>query len=541
MSAPSPNVGRFLPDAAARHPDLTALIVPGREEGGFAPATLRLTFAGLEAQVSAASRLLAAEGLRAGDRVLLLVRPGHELILVVFAALRLGLVPVVADPGLGLASFLRCVERTKPDALLASPLPCALSRLFPRAFASVRRRVSIGGDFPARLAAYAGSSAPVADPGPLAALLFTSGSTGPAKGVCYTHAVMAAQVAAVRSAYGIEPGGVDLPMLPVFSLFNPALGMATVVPPMNPSRPASADPDRLLKVFRNFKVTNTFGSPAVWRVITRRALETGATLPDLRLILTAGASVPPDLLRDLARIAPRATAHTPYGATECLPVASISGPEVLGETCRETEAGGGTCVGRVLPGNTVRVVAVSDLPFETLPDALADGSVGEFLVSGPVVTEAYDSLPEETRFAKVRGPDGALWHRIGDLGRKDGAGRLWFCGRRAERVETAAATLLPDCVEAVFLAHPKVARCALIGPGPRGAQRPALVVEPRPGDFPRGREESGRFEAELLALARSRPHTAAVTRFHFEKRLPVDPRHNAKIHRLALAKKYAGS
>lgn len=500
------------------------------------------TFAELDREVDRRCRQLAAAGVRRGDRVLVMVRPGRDLIALVFAMFKMGTPPVLIDPGMGLRGFLRCVEHSQPEALVAIPLGVRVSRLFRRPFASVRSRVTVR---PLERLSGGGEEDPfpMAETGAddLAAVLFTSGSTGPAKGVCYRHRMFAAQVEMIRTQYGIEPGEVDLPMLPVFALFNPALGMATVVPEINPSRPATVDPQKIVQAIRECEVTNSFGSPVLWKKIGRYCLEEKIVLPSLRRILMAGAPVPAGLIRDFREIIPNGTIHTPYGATECLPVSSNSGPEILEETQQRTAGGQGTCVGRVLPGIEVWILPLVEGPVDKglLAKNLAEGEIGEIVVSGPVVTEEYEGLPEETAAAKIR--DGEkIWHRMGDLGYLDSEKRLWFCGRKAERVETSKGILYTDCCEAIFNRHPGVFRSALIGRGERGSEEPAIVIEPEKGSFPRGKTAQSAFAAELRKLAEEHEMTRGIRTFFFRKSLPVDVRHNAKIHRRTLARIYAG-
>ncbi|MBE2214821.1 MAG: AMP-binding protein, partial [Opitutaceae bacterium] len=374
----------------------------------------------------------------------------------------------------------------------------------------------------------------------LAAVLFTSGSTGAPKGVCYAHGMFEAQVRLIRDAYGIQPGEVDLPMLPVFALFNPALGMTTVVPEMNPSRPAAVDPAKIVQAIRQCGVTNSFGSPVLWRKITDHCLHERITLPGLRRVLSAGAPVPPALMADFRKIAPRAAMHSPYGATEALPLSTISDREVLEFAAPLTARGHGTCVGRPIPGVEVRIIAITDEPISSMAAAreLPRGEIGEIIVRSASVTLTYDLLPDATAAAKI--PDTPLaWHRMGDTGYLDADGRLWFCGRKAERVETATGPCFTDRCEPVFNQHPRVARTALIGLGPRGRQEPALIIEPTPGAWPRGAAARAAFAAELRALGRAGETTREIRRFFFHKRFPVDVRHNAKIHRLTLTRLFA--
>jgi olefin beta-lactone synthetase len=522
---------------AAERPGAPALKIPrGRTSGGDIDY-LSLSFAELAAEAGAWQARLAARGLRPGDRTLVMVRPGLPLIAGTFALFRLGAVPVVIDPGMGLRNFLACVARTRPSALVGIPLAQVLSRIFRRSFRSVERRIPVSGSLTARLA---GPGAPAPAPGrpasaeDLAAVLFTSGSTGAPKGVRYEHGRFEAQVELLRSAFGIEPGEIDLPLLPIFALFNPAFGATTIVPEIDPRRPAAVDPARIVQAIRQENVTSSFGSPTLWRIIGDYCRERGLALPGLRRVLCAGAPVPAALWESARVFLPAGRLHSPYGATEALPVASIAGAERDALPARF-----GAPVGRPLPGIEIRIIAPVDGPIRGLAAAreLPRGETGEIIVRGPVVTRAYDCLPEATARAKIPGPRGEVWHRMGDSGFLDEEGRLWFCGRLAERVETAAGPLDTGPCEQVFRAHPRVGRCALIGLGPRPRQIPALVVE-APG---RDRAAAQALAAELRALGAALPRTAGIQDFYFRDRFPVDVRHNAKIHRLALARWAAGA
>lgn len=547
----SANIARHLPRMAALQPDHPAIKIPrGRTPDGRIDY-LALTFRELDAEVAAWAARLAARGVRPGDRTLVMVRQGLPLIAAAFALFQLGAVPLIIDPGMGRKNFLACVARSRPRVLLGIPLAQFSSHVFRATFATVAVRVWASGSPTARLAPAAPGAAgddrrppspapPAASaPDDLAAILFTSGSTGAPKGVCYTHGMFDAQVRLVRATYGIEPGEVDLPLLPIFALFNPALGVTTIVPELDPARPAAADPAKLLQALRQENVTTTFGSPTLWRKLAAHAAARGLTLPALRRVLLAGAPVPADLFAAVQALLPRGVAHSPYGATEALPLCTIDAATVAAETAAATAVGAGTCVGHPVPEIELRIIALTDAPLATLADAreLPPGEIGEILARGPVVTATYDALPEATARAKLADPaGGGLWHRLGDAGYLDGAGRLWFCGRVAERVVTRDGTLLfTEQVEPIFNAHPAVRRTALVGVGPRDRRRAALVIEPR--DSARVATPSLRRQLvrELRELGARHPHTDGIRLAYLHPGFPVDVRHNAKIHRLALA------
>ena len=531
--ASTANIARHLGLMAAAQPGTPALKIPrGRTRAGDIDY-LALTFAELDAEVAAWHARFAAAGVQRGDRTLVMVRPGLPLIASAFALFRMGAVPVVIDPGMGLKGFLACVARSRPRALVGIPFARLVSRIFRTAFASVAVRVPASGSLTARLTS---SGAPdssfkselaASEAGELAAVLFTSGSTGAPKGVCYEHGMFDAQVRLIRDTYQIAPGEIDLPMLPIFALFNPALGMTTVVPEFDPRRPADVDPARIVQAIRQENVTNSFGSPTLWKKIGDHCVAHNLTLPSLRRVLCAGAPVPAALWRNAPGFLPRGQLHSPYGATEALPVASVSAGEIA------AASGSGACVGRAVREIEIKIVAVTDTPIATMAEAseLPRGEIGEIVVQGPVVTKTYDALPAATAAAKIA--DGAtVWHRMGDCGYLDADGRLWFCGRKAERVETAAGTLHTEPCENVFRQHALGSRCALIGLGPRGQQSPAIVIE---RDLPDSRACRA-LARELRALALQHEATAAIRIFYFHPHFPVDVRHNAKIHRLALAR-----
>ena len=542
MNDPGSNVARHLRIAATDRPDGLATKSPTSvKPTGEVQHEVR-TFRQLDQESDSAAGYFAQAGISEGARVLLAVRPGHDLIVGMFALLKLGAIPVAIDPGMGWSAFLDCVRRSRPTALVGVRSASLLSRLPFAAFRTLSHSVTVGNSAWRQALATTGQPArPIAhaQSDTLAAILFTSGSTGAPKGVCYTHGMFDAQIELVRSTYGIRPGETDMAMLPLFALFNPALGTTTVTPLLDPSKPLAADPAPLVAALIAEKVTSSFGSPAIWGKVADHCEARGLKLPDLRRLLIAGAPVSGELLTKLRVVAPNCVTHTPYGATECLPVTTITADELLGEARQNALRGQGTCVGRPVSGVEIRVIRETDGPITALAEArpCAPGEIGEIIATGPSVTREYDGLPEATRLAKIA--DGnRVWHRMGDLGALDAEGRLFFFGRRVEKVRTAEGELPTESVEPAFRQHPQVFRCALIGLGAAPHQTPALVVEPRTGAFPADEAARARFVAELRDLARINPPADRVKHIVFQRALPVDVRHNAKIHRLQLAKEW---
>jgi acyl-CoA synthetase (AMP-forming)/AMP-acid ligase II len=483
---------------------------------------------------------LQAQGVERGERVMLMVRPSMEFICLTFALFQLGAVVILIDPGMGYKNLLRCIGSVKPVTLIAIPAVQLFSRIFRKPFATVRRRICVGSSFGllgrplTDICRDAGSefTAVTADKDELAAIIFTTGSTGPPKGVQYSHGIFYNQLAQIRDYYGIGTGDVDQPGFPLFGLFATALGACAVIPDMNPTRPALVDPARFIRSILDHQVTYSFGSPAIWNVVSRYCIAEKITLP-VRKILMAGAPVSGELIeRVQAIMPPDGVIHTPYGATESLPVASITGEEILGSTWPQTRLGRGTCVGRALPGMSIRIMEPVDEPLNDWSRAslLPAGQIGEIVVKGSVVTRVYDHNEAETRQAKIPDQDG-FRHRMGDMGYLDDENRLWFCGRKAHRVLTQAGPMYTICCEAIFNEHPRVLRSALVGLGKAGEQQPVLIVE-----LIREKTENEQqlFE-ELRELARGSELTSTIKTFLIHPAFPVDIRHNAKIFREKLA------
>ena len=547
MSTAPCNIAASLSRAAREHPERVAMRCPGRN-GRYDVA---LTYAQLDARSDDIAAGLATRDIARGTRTVVMVRPTPEFFLLMFALFKAGAVPVLVDPGIDRRALKQCLDEARPEAFIGIPLAHVARTLLGWA-RSARVRVTTGAQAwlaDATLAQVEGAGAGARDqhvtfkpadtqPDDIAAILFTSGSTGVPKGVVYRHRHFVAQIDMLRDAFGIEAGGVDLPTFPPFALFDPALGLTSIIPDMDPTRPANADPRRLLQAIERFGVTQLFGSPALVAVLARH----GVHLPTIKRVLSAGAPVPADVVTRMRDLLPDdAQLFTPYGATECLPVTVIEGGE-LQATREQTERGAGTCVGRPVPPNVVRIIRVDDDPIAEWNDTLLvqPGHVGEITVAGPSVTDAYFGRDEATRLAKIRERPGSgdrmdgerIVHRMGDLGWFDTEGRLWFCGRKSQRVVTADSTLCTEQVEPVFNTHPDVRRTALVGIGARGAQRAVLCVELRKGI---GKDQHARIVDELRHMAEGQVHTAKVDAFLFHPGFPVDIRHNAKIGREKLA------
>jgi acyl-CoA synthetase (AMP-forming)/AMP-acid ligase II len=539
------NVSRRMSNYARQSPDQMAVVEPAGRDASGQYRYRQMSYAELDEDSNRLASGLRDMGVTPCTRLVLLVRPGIDFVSLVFALFKVGATTVLIDPGMGRRNLLRCLAETEPEGFVAIPQAHAVRVAMRHRFPKSRFHITVGrrwfwGGATIEQLRERGSPAPMEltshadDP---AAIIFTTGSTGVPKGVLYCHGNFDQQVVQIQQHYDIQPGALDLAAFPLFGLFNSGMGVTTIVPDMDATRPADADPTKIIAAIDDWNITQSFASPALWHRLGRYCEKNNVQLSTLKRVFSAGAPVPGHVLARLKSALPRdAEIFTPYGATEALPVASISASEVLGETQSHTDRGAGVCVGMRFSGIAWKVIEIVDGPIGSLDEAhpVPAGQIGELIVSGPVVTRQYVTRLEANALGKIK--DGRrLWHRMGDVGYLDETDRFWFCGRMAHRVRTAEGTLFTIPCEAIFNTHADVYRTALVGVGSADRRRPVLVVEPLPERYPSDEADRERLVAELRELGQRYSHTRSIGDFLIRRSMPVDIRHNAKIFREKLA------
>ncbi len=493
---------------------------------------------------------LVSAGVAPGHRVSLLVKPGADLTAVLYACLRIGAVVVVADAGLGLRGLTRAVRGARPQHLIGAAPGLAAARLLgwpgqristARFPASVARALGVSHSLGDLVRMGAGTSLPAPpEPHDTAAVLFTSGSTGPAKGVVYTHDQLAAVRDALSSEYGVGVGTGLVAGFAPFALLGPALGARSVTPDMDVTSPGTLTAASVAAAVAAVDATVVFLSPAALANVVATADALGdderAALAGVRTFLSAGAPVPEQLLAEAAKLMPGATPHTPYGMTEGLLMTDITLDgirDAAGSAADATSgvAPGGVCVG--VPAASARVL-ISALDADgraTGEPSDAPGVTGEIVVSAPHLKNSYDRLWLTDRAAAdgLGGLGGGRWHRTGDVGHLDSAGRLWVEGRLPHVITTAAGVVTPVGPEQRNQAVDAVARAAVVGIGPAGTQQLVAVVETTPA------ARRVRLAAPELAAAVREAAGVPVAAVLAVPTLPTDIRHNSKIDRTALA------
>ncbi|MBT3667385.1 MAG: AMP-binding protein [Opitutae bacterium] len=533
-NSPTQNIATHLGIASKISSEQTAII--SAKAGAFQTRT----FKELHEDVKDCAAYLKSHGISKGDHVLLGVKPGFQLILISFALFFLGAIPIIIDPGMGVRAFLKCIKNTQPSALIGISLMHLIGKFFPNSFKSIENKVLVRSKhFLKEIKQKKERLIPTPSTAveeDLAAIVFTSGSTGVPKGVSYTHQLFNSQINHLKNNFGIQEGEKDLATLPIFALFNPALGVTSVIPDMNPRKPSLADGKKIVRTIQEFEITTAFASPVIGQKIYTACKSKNLTLPKVKRVFLAGAPSHPSLVEKLSNIISNGTVILPYGATEALPISATNHKDVK-ILAEDIAKGNGSCLGKPLRGNVVRIMPTTFSPFESGPNCpkeMDKGKVGEICVSGSIVSKEYFKMPGATFDSKFN--DGKLnFHRMGDLGYFDSQGFLRFLGRKVERILTPDGPLETERCEPIINAIEGISRSALIGIGLGQTKQPCIVVE-----------LSKDVKKNILKSIKKEIHTSLKIRFPehsfpyvvFEKSLPVDSRHNAKIHRLSLSKRW---
>jgi len=536
------NISTYLRKMAKKFPSKRAVVCPVGKDIYNRTAYTHLTFHQLDQDSDRLARSLERAGIGRGIRTILMVKPSLDFFIIIFALFKTGAVPVVVDPGMGLTRMISCLKESRPQGFIGIPLAHLVRILFPAFFKTVKVWVTVGhrwfwgGHTFKKLIQKPWEPYHISKTlkNDMAAILFTTGSTGPAKGAVYTHGNFDAQLRQIKTHLGISANEIDLSTFPLFALFWPALGITSVIPDMDPTKPALANPKTIVDTIADQEVTSMFASPALLNRLGKYGKDKGIKLTSLKRVISAGAPVAPSNIKQFSSMLnDGAEIHTPYGATEAVPIISIGSDEILNETQDLSEQGYGNCIGYPINDIKIRLIKISDNPIEKWSDDLVvkDGEMGEITVKGDLVTRQYFEKPDADMMAKIK-QGNEIWHRMGDLGWRDKKGRIWFCGRKSHRVITKDITLFTIPCEAIFNEHLKVFRSALVGVGPHKNKKPVICIELIDRNNKINKKD---LTSELVEMATQNEITKNIVTVLYHKSFPVDIRHNSKIFREKLA------
>ena len=505
------------------------------------------TYAEIEKQSNEFANFLSKSGIRQGDKAVLMVKPSVTLYAIVYALFKIGAIPVIVDPGMGIKRMLHCYKSTKASAFIGIPIAHLIRKLSPKTFASLKVNIVVKGEmlvssaFATKPGKRDFAEFPIAptQPDDLAIINFTTGSTGPAKGVEYNYSNTLAMADMLSAQFGQGPDSVDLVTVPLFGVLGLMFGSTIVLPVMNPAKPAEAHPLNIIGPIQKFNATYMFASPALINQVASYSSEhPHIKLNSLSVVNSGGAPITIDTMLAFKKLLDRnARFYTTWGATEGLPLTSIEFNDVIIDTRRETNEGKGNCIGHPVQGLKVRVAEITESEIEDISKVkiLETGRVGELLVSGPNISKHYYDNEKADSAHKIKDGDN-FWHRMGDLGSLDETGRVWFCGRKSQRVSISQNKTLYTCqIEGIANGHKDVYRSALIGLKARQQTIPVICIEP---NKQLDKAEKKVLKESLMKLMQQHTGSKEVKQVVFEEKFPVDIRHNSKIKREALSIKY---
>jgi acyl-CoA synthetase (AMP-forming)/AMP-acid ligase II len=541
----SENVLQFMLNHVDSSPDSEVLrwtptsVSPERGHSDKALPQASITWKALLNRVENASRGLAARGFQKGDKAILFVPMSVDLYVAMFAVFRLGGVAVFLDAFARQTQLENCAKLAQAKAYFGSPEAHFLRSFLPDSLGIIPIQVVSGGASNAAipmatLEAGTGAIPRIAavSPQDTALVSFTTGSSGQPKGANRTHGFLRAQHKALAAELPWQPGEEDMPAFPIFLLHNIACGITTVIPAVNFTQPSPTDAPMALRQLLHGTIATASMSPALLTEVAKAALDAGRTLP-LRRMITGGAPIGPDQVRLFAQAAPDCELLLLYGSTEAEPIAHLRGKEMLHWLDCEPgfTAQAGVCVGTISAQVDLELIRIDRDPIVLGPKGLADWRTaidepGEIIVAGDHVSVDYYQNPEAFKENKIQESD-RIWHRTGDVGRRDNKGRLWLVGRVHNAIRRNGALLFPVGPEMRLKRIPGIQNAAYIGlPHPELQEQACVVWTPEADTDPEAVEQ-------------------AITKAFLEKdlildqliqieKIPLDPRHNSKVDYTAL-------
>lgn len=540
------NVANIVADVAQKFPNRIAVIESFLDQSSQKIKYKKYTYDQLSKDAESVAIGLRTNGIQELTRTICMTPPSYEATVVGLALQRVGATTLWIDPSVGFKNVAERLNKLKPEAFVGIPAAFIGRSIFGWGPRFSKKSIVINGWFPGALSLKSLSTQapstitnPKVKPSDPAAVLYTTGSTGPAKPTLYTHQQYSQLYRVVHYSWRFDPSAsppVDLAIFPAFFFIGISAGGTMVTPPIKfpKETPAKTSPKALLNVINDCKVQTCFASPIILENIAKYAVKNQIKTPSLKRIIGGGAPIYSFVKESLLQMMEKGgQVASNYGATEALPSTELEATEAISDTFKLTKNGKGLCVGRALLDVEIRIIPISKEPIPDISNTifLSNNEIGEIIVRGQHISTSYFQDPESDYRNKIFDKNG-IWHRLGDVGYLDTKNRLWVCGRTNQSVESDHSYIFPLIVEPIFDEHPLVLKSGLVSLKKNKQTIPVICVEL----IDKNKHQTKETCKSILELGQKNEASRLVKNIIIVNKLPTDPRHNSKIERTKLAR-----
>jgi acyl-CoA synthetase (AMP-forming)/AMP-acid ligase II len=488
-------------DAAKKSPDRIAVIDKKKQ----------ITFFELERQVKHTANYFLKKGIQRGDRILVFVPMCIDLYRIVLALFKIGAAAVFLDEWVSKKRMEECCKVAQCKAFIGIPKARLLSL-----FSSELRKIPIhlGTKYISGIKNNLRKAS--VQSGETALITFTTGSTGIPKAANRTHGFLREQFKVLVEKINPQPGEVSIPALPVVLLINLGAGCTSLITDFKAGKPELMDANKILNQINFYKVRTIVASPFFIKELAKRAIIETIKLPTLKKVFTGGAPVFPSEAKIYKQAFPVTDIEIVYGSTEAEPISSINVETLI----EEHSLTNGLNVGKPDRNAQVKIIQLYDGNIECADEiafqklVLPEGVIGEIVVSGPHVLDAYFNNETALKRNKIF-VESQCWHRTGDSGFTVD-GNLFLTGRCNALILWDNKIISPFLYEGYFQTIPGIEMGTLL----KKENGIIAVIETTPKAN----------KKEILARFKNlKDSLVPFATIEWISKMPSDPRHHSKI------------
>ncbi len=522
------NISSLLQQHAHLQPFKRAVMYPESRDANDRAAYTQLTFRQLDQESDCMASGLGDIGVIRGTKVVLMARPGLVFFSLIYALFKKGAIPILVDPAMGVKGILACLKLAKPEVFIGTPQSHLLRIIFPGYFKKIKIYISLGqrlflkGFSLNQLLKVPWKRQVIQETheDDAALVIYTKDSEGQINGAAYSHGNLVSQTGEVKSHFSINEHDINMSAVPLYSILGPALGVTAIIPAMDEAGKKLSDPWDIIETVIDQGVTSMVSSPAHLQQMTQYIRENKIRVTSLKRVISMGEPLNPSQIEHFAsHLSEDTEIHTLYCIRDAVPITWIDSNEIHEDTKELSEKGFGNCIGRPFVKSNVNLIEITDESIEQWSDDLiiSRGDTGEIVVKQGLVSDNECNMPEQNTMDKI--PEGDyVWLRTGDLGWMDKEERIWYCGKKHQRIITQDTTLFTIPCETIFNTHKSVSQSTMVGIGPVGEKKPVLCIELEEENI-LSKEE---VEEELLILAKKYIITKHIDTVLFPSSMPMD-------------------